>query len=79
MNYSIVNKPKKLLAEKYLGSILAEAESFQTGREVIVNKMRGWKPARPEKYHSLKNRLFQAWDVLNGKADALYWYEDFQD
>lgn len=79
MNYPMVNKPKKLLEERYLGSILAEAESFQNVREVRVNKLVGWKPARPVKYHNLKNRLFQAWDVFNGRADALYWYEDFQD
>lgn len=32
-----------------------------------------WVPARPEGYQSLWSRLYCAWLVLTGKADAVIW------
>jgi len=37
-----------------------------------------WEPSRPEPRncaHSWHWRITQAWDVLTGKADALYWQD----
>ena len=33
-----------------------------------------WVAARPIPYWGVRWRLRQAWDVLRGKADALYWH-----
>ena len=32
-----------------------------------------WVPARPLGLYGIKRRIALAWDVLTGKADALYW------
>lgn len=33
-----------------------------------------WYPAKPEPYYSLIERLRYAWDIINYKADPLYWH-----
>lgn len=39
-----------------------------------------WVPSRPVPYHSLRERLIQAWHVLTYRADAFYWwFEDRKD
>lgn len=32
-----------------------------------------WAPVRPLGHPSLRHRFQAAWDVFNGRADALYW------
>ena len=65
--------------KRYLGSFFANdflVELVKT-RTFIKGKLESV-PARPVKYHSIFNRVYQAFDVLRGKADALYWWEDFE-
>ena len=67
--------------KKYLGAFLADTffiemiSSCQYRKELAGVHY----PKRPEKYHSFINRIFQARDVLFGKADALYWIEDIEE
>lgn len=64
---------------RYLGSYLAseaELKQLDSVRTFVKDKLESV-PARPVKYHNLFNRIYQAFDVLRGKADALYWWESF--
>lgn len=75
---STTDRPVEYVSsKKYLGSFFAdeglEAMFAQCKRKVGLL----WKPARPETYRSVINRLIQAFDVLRGKADALYWHDSF--
>jgi len=41
------------------------------GNQACVNGK--WVPARPLGLYGIRHRIALAWDVLTGKADALYW------
>lgn len=71
----IFNKPLEMNKKRYLGAILADDTITQV-RTFVEGKLESV-PARPCKYYSVFNRIYQAFDVLRGKADALYWWEDF--
>lgn len=76
---TIFNKPLELNKKRYLGSHFANdylGESLLNTRTFVKGKLESV-PARPEKYHSALNRIYQAFDVLRGKADAIYWWETF--
>lgn len=71
------DRPKKWIENKrYLGAILADDSISEVRTFRSCSKLKSV-PHRPEKYHSIINRILQAWDVLVGNADALYWYEYF--
>ena len=69
---------KYVTKKRYLGSIMANDYWFgnNSPRTFIKGKLESV-PARPVKYYSIINRILQAFDVLRGKADALYWWESF--
>lgn len=50
-------------------------------REYVGTQAQGasgkWHAARPLPYPGIRTALRHAWDVLIGKADALYWEIDF--
>lgn len=73
------NKPIEMNKERYLGAYLANdfLPELVNTRTFIKGKLESV-PSRPEKYHSVFNRIYQAFDVLRGKADALYWWESFK-
>jgi hypothetical protein len=76
-------RPTKWLnSKRYLGAFLADdlfidnLKSTSQRNGYIFHGMTLPTPKRPESYHNFINRILQAFDVLKGKADALYWYED---
>lgn len=68
-------------SKRYLGAFLADdymRESLLMTRTFVKGKLESV-PVRPLKYYSFINRILQAFDVLIGRADALYWWQDFED
>lgn len=76
---SVTQRPLKYVSRKrYLGSFFADDYLISPNlpRTFIKGKLESV-PSRPEKYHSFINRIVQSFDVLIGKADALYWQDSF--
>jgi len=73
------NRPMKWLKSKrYLGAFFADDYLISNNvPRTFVKGILASVPSRPEKYHSFVNRIVQAFDVLKGKADALYWHDSF--
>lgn len=75
----IFNRPIKMNKKRYLGSFFAseaELKQLDSVRTFVKGKLESV-PARPIKYRNIFNRIYQAFDVLRDKADALYWWESF--
>ena len=54
------------------------ADDLMRGGEwcLALGKSGKWRVARPLPFYSLRNRLKLAWDVLNYRADVIYWRID---
>ena len=75
---TVSNAPKEYITKKrYLGSLFANSYWMNSGIAQHRDGIQMY-PARPERYHSFISRALQAIDVFFGRADAIYWWEDFQ-
>lgn len=58
-----------LMTNEFAQSALNNSEEAAYGR---------WVPARPVRCRSFLRRLWDAWAVLRGRADALQWMRDVE-
>lgn len=76
---SVTNRPVEYMSQKrYLGSYFADDFLINSNypRTFIKGQLISF-PAREYPYFSTLNRIYQSFDVLRGKADAIYWQESF--